>query len=240
MRVDILTLFPEIFREYLKVGMVGRARQTGQLEVRFTDLRAFTEDRHRSVDERPYGGGPGMLIKPEPVFRALDLLLGADELERCRNEDEAAQTELILLCPQGERLRQPHLAEAATKDRLVLMCGRYEGFDERIVEAFPWRRISVGDFVLSGGEIPAMLLIEGVARLIPGVLGHEESAKRDSFNEWPGAEGYDHPHYTRPAEYRGREVPEILLSGDHGRIENWRRQQARRSQPTEPDTGLAD
>jgi len=226
MRVDVLTIFPELFGAFLRVGMVDRARQHGQLEVRLTDLRAFTDDRHRSVDERPYGGGPGMVIKPEPVFRALQVLGGERDASR---ED----TEMVLLCPQGERLRQPHLGDLAEKRHLVVLCGRYEGFDERIVEAFPWRRVSVGDFVLSGGELPAMLLVEGIARLIPGVLGHDESASRDSFNEWSGEDGFDHPHYTRPVEYRGRAVPEILRSGDHREIENWRRRSAVKSQRAE-------
>ncbi len=228
MRVDVLTIFPELFGAFLRVGMVDVARQRGKLEVRLTDLRAFTEDRHRSVDERPYGGGPGMVIKPEPVFRALQILGG--EFDASRDD-----TEMVLLCPQGERLRQAHLGDLAETRHLVVLCGRYEGFDERIIDAFPWRRVSVGDFVLSGGEVPAMLLIEGLARLIPGVLGHDESALRDSFNEWPGEDGFDHPHYTRPVQYRGRMVPEVLRSGDHGEIENWRRRAAKNARETESD-----
>lgn len=213
MRIDILTIFPQLFGPFLTHGMVERARHRGRLEVRLTDLRCFTEDRHRSVDDRPYGGGPGMLLKPEPVFRALDLLDARDAVP-------------ILLCPQGRTLDQAALAELSREQHLLLLCGRYEGFDERIVEAFPWRRYSIGEYVLSGGEAPAMVIVEGVARLLPGVLGHEESHVRDSFSEGAGPGGLDHPHYTRPPEYRGRAVPEVLLSGNHGEIESWRRDKA--------------
>lgn len=234
LRIDVLTIFPQLFEPFLAAGMVARARQKSAespapLQVRLTDLRAFTENRHRSVDDRPYGGGPGMVIKPEPVFRALELLFP-------RRGDaflgEGGEAELLVMCPQGERLCQEHLeqwagvSDTARPKRLVLLCGRYEGFDQRIFEAFPWRRVSMGDFVVSGGEVPAMLLIEGVARLLPGVLGHEESARRDSFNEWSGPDGLDHPHWTRPEEYRGQEVPSVLLSGNHGEIEAWRRRRA--------------
>lgn len=240
MRVDILTIFPRFFGPFLTHGMVRRARQIGRLEVRISDLRAFAEDRHRTVDDRPYGGGPGMLLKPEPVFRALDCLGIAESGKNGTGRAEGAagaegagagSAELLLLCPSGEPLTQALLEELAARERLVLLCGRYEGYDERIVEAYPWRRLSVGEYVLSGGEVPAMTVIEGVSRLLPGVLGDEKSARRDSFGEWAGAHagagGLDHASWTRPAEYRGRAVPEILLSGDHGRIEEWRRERSR-------------
>lgn len=214
MRVDILTIFPQLFDPFLTCGMVERARRAGQLQVCLTNLRDFTEDRHRSVDDRPYGGGPGMLIKPEPVFRAMELL----QIE--------SSDRLIVLCPSGQTLGQGELREFSGAERLVLLCGRYEGFDQRILDAFSWERVSIGDFVLSGGEVPAMVLIEGITRLLPGVLGHEESARRDSFSEWAGDDGLDHPHYTRPPVYRGLEVPEVLLSGNHGEIEQWRRRRA--------------
>lgn len=213
MRVDVLTIFPELFAPFLTRGMVERARRFEKLHVSLHDLRDFTEDRHRSVDDRPYGGGPGMLIKPEPVFRALEYL----------SVDDAR---LILLCPAGRPLEQPRLEQFATEEQLIILCGRYEGFDQRILDSFPWERVSIGDYVLSGGEVPAMVIMEGIARLLPGVLGHGESARRDSFSEWTGADGVDHPHYTRPPEYRGRRVPEILLSGNHGEIEDWRRKQS--------------
>ena len=229
MRVDILTIFPQFFRPFLTHGMIRRARDLGRLEVRVTNLRAFTCDRHHAVDDRPYGGGPGMLLKPEPVCRALDAL-GVSEGER----EAGSGTELVLLCPRGERLEQAHFEEFADLERLVFLCGRYEGYDERILEAYPWRHLSVGDDVLSGGEVPAMTIIEGVSRLVPGVLGDSESARRDSFSEWAddsseseGGGGLDHASWTRPPNYRGRAVPEILKSGDHGKIETWRRERAR-------------
>ncbi|MCI0650573.1 MAG: tRNA (guanosine(37)-N1)-methyltransferase TrmD [Planctomycetes bacterium] len=228
MRIDVLTIFPEMFDTFLRTGMVERARRAGALEVHTTDLRAFTSDRHRSVDDRPYGGGPGMLLKPEPVQRAMELL-GADYDGTRAGECAAPKRALLLLCPQGERLRQETLDDLAVHERLVLACGRYEGFDQRILEAFPWRRISIGDYVLSGGEVPAMVLIEGVARLLPGVLGHPESAARDSFSEWAGERRYDHPHFTRPPVYRGRGVPDVLRSGDHAEIESWRREEAKKA-----------
>lgn len=215
MRVEVLTIFPELFEPFLTLGMVERARRAGRLEVRLTDLRDFTGDRHRSVDDRPYGGGPGMLIKPEPVFRALEVL------------QVGPRDRLVLLCPSGVRLNQGLLQGFTDTERMIILCGRYEGFDQRILDAWPWERISLGDYVLSGGEIPAMALIEGVSRLLPGVLGHDESARRDSFSEWAGEDGLDHPHFTRPPVYRGLSVPEVLLSGNHAEIEQWRRTQAR-------------
>ncbi len=227
MRIDIITIFPELFSTFLTRGMVEQARKKGSLEVHLTDLRAFTENRHRSVDDRPYGGGPGMVLKPEPVFRALELLLGGD----------LAATRLVLLTPRGERLTQRGLEQFAGCERMVLLCGRYEGFDERILGAFPWQCVSVGDYVLSGGEVPAMLMVEGVARLLPGVLGHEESSLRDSFSEWSGPDGFDHPHYTRPSEYRGAKVPEVLLSGNHEEIEAWRKKSAAAASGVTRDQG---
>ena len=241
MRIDIVTIFPRFFRSFLTHGMVRRARELGRLEVQVTDLRALTSDRHHAVDDRPYGGGPGMLLKPEPVCRALDIL-GIPE-----GEEPPEGTALLLPCPRGERLEQAHFEEFVELDRLVFLCGRYEGYDERILEAYPWHHVSVGDYVLSGGEVPVMTMIEGVSRLVPGVLGDFESARRDSFGEWAGrvaegetspaesssaddgmvADGLDHASWTRPPQYRGRPVPEILKSGDHGKIETWRRERAR-------------
>ncbi|MFN0060113.1 MAG: tRNA (guanosine(37)-N1)-methyltransferase TrmD [Planctomycetota bacterium] len=221
MLIDVLTIFPEFFGPFLSRGMVGQARKKQSLEVRCTQLRAFTEDRYRSVDDRPYGGGPGMLIKPEPVFRALDLVLGA--IEPRAEASGVRAPRLLLTCPRGERLRQPALEELATQSHLVILCGRYEGLDHRIESAFPWQRVSLGDYVLSGGEVPAMAVIEGVARLLPGVLGDAESAVQDSFSAWAGDGGHDHPHFTRPPKYRGYEVPPVLLSGNHAEIAAWRR-----------------
>ena len=221
MQIDILTIFPHFFDEFLRHGMVRVARRSGRLDVRITDLRAFAEDRHRTVDDRPYGGGPGMLLKPEPVFRALDGL----GLEAGSEAPESVLP--LLMCPRGQQLGQRDLEDFSGARRLIILCGRYEGYDERIVEAYPWRRVSLGDYVLSGGEVPAMAIIEGAVRLLPGVLGDQESALRDSFNEWTGPDGLDHTHWTRPPEYRGRVVPEVLLSGDHGAIEKWRRESSK-------------
>ncbi|MEC9476818.1 MAG: tRNA (guanosine(37)-N1)-methyltransferase TrmD [Planctomycetota bacterium] len=222
MQIDILTIFPSFFDQFLRHGMVRIARRLGRLEVRVIDLRSFSEDRHRTVDDRPYGGGPGMLLKPEPVFRAMDML-GLEP-----GQDPPPGTWPLLMCPQGQKMRQSDLEDFSSAQRLVILCGRYEGYDERIVEAYRWKRVSLGDYVLSGGEVAAMAIIEGAVRLLPGVLGDEESALRDSFNEWAGPEGFDHAHWTRPPQYRGRGVPEILLSGDHGAIEKWRRESSER------------
>lgn len=231
MQIDILTIFPRFFDEFLQHGMVRVARKQGQVEISITDLRAFSEDRHRTVDDRPYGGGPGMLLKPEPVFRALDLL-GLKP-----GEAPPDGTVPLLICPRGRQLGQGDLETFAGAQRLVILCGRYEGYDERIVEAYPWQRVSLGDYVLSGGEVPAMAILEGAIRLMPGVLGDGESVLRDSFNEWPGADGLDHAGWTRPPEYRGRGVPEVLRSGDHGAIEEWRRRDSLRQASDREITG---
>jgi len=224
-QIDILTIFPSFFDQFLRHGMVRVARRSGRLDVRISDLRAFAEDRHRTVDDRPYGGGPGMLLKPEPVFRAMDLL-GLEP-----GKQPAAGTVPLLTCPQGQKMAQKDLEDFSGAERLVILCGRYEGYDERIVEAYPWKRVSLGDYVLSGGEVAAMAIIEGTVRLLPGVLGDEESALRDSFSEWTGPDGLDHAHWTRPPQYRGRGVPEVLLSGDHGAIEKWRRENSGQQGP---------
>jgi tRNA (guanine37-N1)-methyltransferase len=166
-----------------------------------------------------------MLLKPEPVFRALDLL-GLES-----GKEPPAGMVPLLMCPQGQKLGQKDLENFSGAERLVILCGRYEGYDERIIEAYPWRRVSLGDYVLSGGEVAAMAIIEGTVRLLPGVLGDEESAVRDSFSEWAGPDGFDHAHWTRPPEYRGRAVPEVLLSGDHGAIEKWRRENSEQQGP---------
>lgn len=231
MQIDILTIFPRFFDEFLQNGMVRVARKQGQAEIRTVDLRAFSEDRHRTVDDRPYGGGPGMLLKPEPVFRALDVL-GVQPGEKALEG-----TRLLLMCPRGRQLGQGDLEDFAGVERLVILCGRYEGYDERIVEAYPWQRVSLGDYVLSGGEVPAMAILEGTIRLLPGVLGDGESVLRDSFNAWPGADGLDHAHWTRPPVYRGRGVPEVLRSGDHGAIEEWRRRDSRRQSSNRDRSG---
>jgi tRNA (guanine37-N1)-methyltransferase len=215
MRVDVLTLFPGIFAGYLQQSLLKKAIDAGLVRIDLWNFRDWASDRHKSVDDTPYGGGPGMLIRCEPVF---------DCVEHVQLQGEAPGR-LILLTPQGQRLDQKLVAELAGEPRLVLMCGRYEGFDERIIEGLKPQEVSVGDFVVNGGEAPAMLLIDAVIRLVPGVLGDETSSKYDSFAETGLLE---YPQYTRPREFRGLAVPEVLLSGDHGAIAAWRREQSLR------------
>jgi tRNA (guanine37-N1)-methyltransferase len=213
MRFDLLTIFPAALRPILEVGVVGRGVRSGRLAVEVHDLRAFTRDRHRQVDDVPFGGGPGMVLKPEPIFEAVDAI-------RAHNPGP-----VILMEPWGEPLTQ-RLAEALAREPgLVIVCGRYEGVDDRVRAGLGAREVSIGDYVLSGAEIPALVLVDAVARLVPGVVGDPESIERDTFSA--GGGGY--PQYTRPAEYRGMRVPEVLLSGDHKRIETWRRSHARRA-----------
>jgi tRNA (guanine37-N1)-methyltransferase len=219
MRIDVLTIFPGIFESPLRESLLGKAIASGILDVRVHDIRDHATDRHRSTDDESYGGGPGMVMKPEPVFAAVEAL-GAGERRS------------ILLSPAGRRLDQALVRDLALERWLVLICGRYEGVDERVVDGLPAEEISIGDYVLSGGEVPALVLLEAVTRLVPGVIGREESHERDSF----GPDGVlDHPHYTRPAEFRGMAVPKVLRSGDHAEIERWRREAAlektRRNRP---------
>ena len=215
-RFDIITIFPGMFSSVVDESILGRAVKSGLVEIQRVDLRDFTEDRHRSVDDRPYGGGPGMVFKPEPVFDAVESVLG--EVGSAAD----AGVRKIILTPQGRRLDQPLLRELSGESRIALLCGHYEGFDERIIEGLGFEEVSIGDYVLSGGELPAMVLIDGVVRLLPGALGHPESSEEESFENGI----LEYPQYTRPPEYRGMKVPEVLLSGNHAEIEQWRRQQA--------------
>jgi tRNA (guanine37-N1)-methyltransferase len=219
MRIDVFTIFPALVEAPLGQSLLGRAIAAGIIDVRVHDLRDWTDDRHRSIDDEAYGGGPGMVMKAEPLFAAIESL----DPDRGR---------VLLMSPAGRRLDQVLVRSLADEAHLTLVCGRYEGVDERVVEGLPAEELSIGDFVLSGGELPALVVIEAVSRLLPGVLGNDESADRDSFSE-PGV--LDHPHYTRPPSFRGMEVPPVLLSGDHGAIERWRRQAAeaktRRNRP---------
>ncbi|MRR11025.1 tRNA (guanosine(37)-N1)-methyltransferase TrmD [bacterium] len=221
MRIDILTILPEIFPSVLEASIIGRARATGALDAVVHDLRGWTEDKHRTTDDYPFGGGPGMVMKPEPVFKALD------DIAR-QGQDEPF---VIVLSPQGVKLDQSLVRELANKERLVLVCGRYEGFDDRILTRANLE-VSVGDYVLTGGELPALIVTDAVTRLLPGVLGHADSAVDESF-----AEGLlEYPQYTRPASFMGIEVPDTLLSGDHARIAAWRRREAiRRTAERRPD-----
>lgn len=213
MRFDVVTIFPRLLQPVLAHGVVGRGIEHGLLQVHVHDLRTHTHDRHRQVDDLPFGGGPGMVMKPEPIFEAVESIRAAN------------RGPVILLEPWGERLDQELARELALERGIVIVCGRYEGIDDRVREGLGAREISIGDYVLSGGELPALVLIDAVARLRPGVLGDEASLGEDAFSAGGG-----YPQYTRPAEYRGLKVPEVLLSGDHRRIADWRRHHARRPQ----------
>jgi tRNA (guanine37-N1)-methyltransferase len=219
-RFEVVTLFPRMFRGPLEESILGRAQARGLIRVAVHDLRDFTRDRHRVVDDTPYGGGAGMVLKPEPLVAAVEAL------------NAAGSALVILLTPQGELFTQGLAARLAGHDHLILVCGRYEGFDERVAITLGARQVSVGDYVLTGGELPALVVIDAVARLVPEVLGDADSARQDSF-----ATGLlDHPQYTRPPVFRGLAVPEALLSGDHGRIRRWRRKEAlRRTRARRPD-----
>jgi tRNA (guanine37-N1)-methyltransferase len=214
LRIDIISIFPKLFDAFIEESMVGIAIRKGQLAVEVHDLRRWATDPHRSVDDSPYGGGAGMVMKPEPLVAAVEELAGP------KGPDRSAK--VIALSPQGVRLDQSRLVELAEEERLVLVCGRYEGMDQRVIEMTIDDEVSIGDYVLSGGEIPAMAVIEGLSRFLPGVLGNSESVNSESF-QGPVLEG---PQYTRPAEFRGQAVPPVLLSGDHGAIAQWRKEQS--------------
>ncbi|MFN8093661.1 MAG: tRNA (guanosine(37)-N1)-methyltransferase TrmD [Vicinamibacteria bacterium] len=215
MRIDVVTIFPRMIEAPVSEGIVQRARDAGLVDLRVHDLRDHTDDRHRSVDDAPFGGGPGMVMKAEPFARALEAI-GAPRAEG---------TAVVLLSPRGRRFDQEAARRFARLDRLVLLCGRYEGVDERVAEALATEELSLGDFVLTGGETAALAVVEATVRLLPGALGDEGSAESDSF------EGgvLDWPHYTRPAAWRGRDVPAVLLGGDHGKIRRFRRKEALRA-----------
>jgi tRNA (guanine37-N1)-methyltransferase len=222
MRIDVLTLFPEVCEAFFATSILGRAVSSGAVDVACTNFREFTRDKHRSVDDKPFGGGPGMVMMCEPVF---------DTVEHVSRGCDVAPT-LVLLTPQGERLTQPIVEQLSGSAHLVLICGHYEGFDERIRTGLGVREISIGDYVLSGGEAAAMVLVDAVVRLLPGVLGHEDSAGDDSFSDGL----LEYPQYTRPREFRGMSVPDVLLSGNHAEIDAWRRREAiKRTRLRRPD-----
>lgn len=222
MRIDILTLFPELFAGAFEASIIRRAREAGRVGLRLHNLRDYTTDRHRTVDAPPYGGGPGMVMRPEPWFRAVEHL-----------RERGLPGRAVLLTPQGARLDQARVRRLASEDRLILLCARYEGIDERVRQHLADDEISIGDYVLSGGEPAAAVLVDAVVRLQPGVLGCDQSALDESFSE-PSL--LEYPHYTRPAEFRGWRTPPILLSGDHAAIERWRREQQRkRTRERRPD-----
>lgn len=222
MRVDIVTIFPEMIAPLLREGVVGRASTGGIIEIVVHDLRDFTTDRHRVVDDTPFGGGPGMVMKPEPFFRAV----------RHIRETCGEPSAIILPTPQGRRLTHADAVRLSRELHVVILCGRYEGVDERVHEALSTEDISIGDYVLSGGELPAMVIVDALARQVPGVVGDARSVDEDSFAE----RRLDHPHYTRPAEFEGRRVPDVLLSGHHAEIAQWRqRESLRRTWERRPD-----
>jgi len=212
MKIDLVTIFPGILEGPFKESMIKRAIDQGFVEINLVDLREYTNDRHRQVDDYPYGGGRGMVLKPEPLFRAIEDL---------KEKSESHHPWVILLTPQGQVFNQETARELARKEHIILVCGRYEGVDERVRTELIDQEISIGDYVLTGGELPAAILVDAVVRLLPGFLT-EEAAENESFTE----SLLEHPHYTRPAEYRGMEVPAVLLSGDHAAIERWRKEQS--------------
>jgi tRNA (guanine37-N1)-methyltransferase len=236
MKIDIVTIFPDFFRGPLDFGIVRRAREAGLAAIEVHDLRAFAHDRHKTVDDRPFGGGEGMVLKPEPIFECVEMLDVANrEQRRARNAKES----VILLSAQGKRFDQAVGAELATLERIVLICGRYEGVDERVGRHLADRELSIGDYVLSGGELGAAVILDTVTRLIPGALGNEASSRQESFTTQTepqagnGADStcgsgglLDYPHYTRPADFRGMVIPEVLVSGNHEDIRRWRRRTA--------------
>lgn len=218
MKIDVLTLFPEMFTGPLDVSIVARARKSGRLDLQIRNLRDWTHDRHKKVDDSPFGGGPGMVLKPEPIFEAVEALAGTG-------------TRVVMMAPTGRPFTQAIARELAGLEHLLFLCGSYEGFDERI-RSLVQDELSIGDYVLTNGGLPAMVVIDAVTRLIPGVLGDDESASDESFSHGL----LEYPHYTRPAEFRGMKVPEVLMSGNHAEIEKWRREQAKvRTKDRRPD-----
>jgi tRNA (guanine37-N1)-methyltransferase len=259
MKFDVVTIFPEFFAGPFHYGIVRRARDAGLINILVHDLRQFTNDRHRTVDDRPFGGGEGMVLKPEPLFRAVETILSdsaPEDIQISPLADQRPNTAVVLLSASGKRFSQELAQQFAALRQIVLLCGRYEGIDERVAEHLATDEISVGDFVLSGGELPAAMVIDAVTRLLPGALGNEASSIHESFSTGPNnaaprvpaarefdeteapersAQLLDYPHYTRPADFRGWKVPEVLLSGDHEEIRRWRERLAeektRRNRP---------
>lgn len=215
MEFDIVTIFPEYFEGPFRHGIVRRTQEAGGLTIRVVDLRDFTGDRHRTVDDRPFGGGAGMVLKPEPLFGAVEKL-----------QSEGPRAWVVLLSPGGRPFRQSDAARLAARERVAILCGRYEGVDERVTEGLVDEELSVGDYVLSGGEPAAVLIVDAVARLLPGALGNEESVAQESFSPDVSGGLLEYPHYTRPAVFRGMAVPEVLLSGHHQQVDRWRRKKA--------------
>ncbi|HEY6969021.1 MAG TPA: tRNA (guanosine(37)-N1)-methyltransferase TrmD [Candidatus Angelobacter sp.] len=235
MKFEIITIFPDFFRGPLDYGIVRRAREAGLIDISVHDLRDFTSDKHKTVDDRPFGGGEGMVLKPEPIFACVESLQVAPREQRVSH---AVRESVILLSPQGRMFTQAMAQELAALDRIVLLCGRYEGVDERVAENLADREVSIGDYILSGGELGAAVIVDTITRLLPGALGNQASAQQESFTAAQKVAGelpdstcvsgglLDYPHYTRPAEFRGMKVPEVLIGGNHQQIRRWRRQKA--------------
>lgn len=243
MRFDLITIFPEFFYGPLDHGIVRRAKEAGLAQIHVQDLREFTKDRHRTVDDRPFGGGEGMVLKPEPLFEAVEHLLGQGVGDANTKIAPEPGTAILLMSAAGRLFTQETARRYAKLERLILICGRYEGVDERVAEHLATEEICVGDYVLSGGELPAALVVDAVTRLLPGAVGNEASTQNESFSETETVETVpnsvarysplvtrhcllDYPHYTRPAEFRGWKVPEVLIGGNHGEVAKWRRQKA--------------
>jgi len=251
MRFDLITIFPEFFAGPLDYGIVRRAKEAGIVQIHVQDLREFTKDRHKTVDDRPFGGGEGMVLKPEPLFEAVEKLLGQSMGDSAQAIAPPLGTGVVLMSAAGKSFTQETARRLARLERIIFICGRYEGVDERVAEHLATEEISVGDYVLSGGELPAAVVLDAVTRLLPGALGNEASTENESFSEIEGREPtpaagnsqdrskarllLDYPHYTRPAEYRGWKVPEVLIGGHHAEVAKWRAQQAtektRRNRP---------
>jgi tRNA (guanine37-N1)-methyltransferase len=224
MRIDIISIFPKMFAAVLNESIIKRAQEKGRVKIYIHDLRDFTSDKHRKVDDKPFGGGPGMVLGPEPIFKAVEYIKSQSH--------RVIKSQVILLCPQGEKLNQKISKRFAKYKHLILICGHYEGVDERVRRNLVDKDISIGDYVLTGGELPAMVLVDSVVRLLPGVLGDKNSLNFESFE----SNLLEYPHYTRPAKFRDSQVPRILLSGDHKKIEVWRRQEAlKRTKLRRPD-----
>lgn len=248
MRFDLVTIFPEFFDGPFEHGIIRRAREAGLVRTEVQDLREFTKDRHKTVDDRPFGGGEGMVLKPEPLFEAVEALLGHAVGDATQKNPVEPETAIVLLSAAGQRFTQETARRYAQLDRIILLCGRYEGVDERVAMHLATEEVSIGDFVLSGGELPAALIVDAVTRLIPGALGNEASSENESFAALDGigesADAsvnvvpraiLDFPHYTRPAEFRGWKVPDVLIGGHHAEVAKWRRaaaiEKTRRNRP---------
>jgi tRNA (guanine37-N1)-methyltransferase len=260
MRFDLITIFPEFFAGPLDYGIVRRAKEAGIVQIHVQDLREFTKDRHKTVDDRPFGGGEGMVLKPEPLFEAVENLLGYSVGTAENKTEPKPGTAVLLMSAAGRLFTQETARRYAGLERLLVICGRYEGVDERVAEYLATEEICVGNYVLSGGELPAAIVVDAVTRLLPGALGNEASTQNESFSggsgQWPVASGengigisfdsprstcqllLDYPHYTRPAEFRGWKVPDVLIGGNHAEVETWRRQKAiEKTERKRPDLG---